>query len=42
MFRVMFLCTGNTCRSQIAEGLAREFGKGVIAPFSAGVNPTGI
>lgn len=42
MFNVMFLCTGNTCRSQMAEGLAREYGKGVIVPFSAGVNPTGI
>ncbi len=42
MFKVMFLCTGNTCRSQMAEGLAREYGKEILIPFSAGVNPTGI
>ena len=41
MFKVMFLCTGNTCRSQMAEGLAREYGKDIIVPHSAGVNPTG-
>jgi len=41
MYKVMFLCTGNTCRSHMAEGLAREYGKGVVAPFSAGVNPAG-
>lgn len=42
MLKIMFLCTGNMCRSQMAEGLAREYGKGVIVPFSAGVNPSGI
>jgi arsenate reductase (thioredoxin) len=40
--RVMFLCTGNSCRSQMAEGFAREFGKGVIEPYSAGLNPAGL
>jgi arsenate reductase len=38
-FKVMFLCTGNSCRSQMAEGFARELGKGVIAPCSAGLMP---
>ncbi len=38
--RVMFLCTGNSCRSQMAEGLARELGKGIIEPYSAGVMPS--
>lgn len=35
--RVMFLCTANSCRSQMAEGLARELGKGLIEPYSAGL-----
>jgi arsenate reductase (thioredoxin) len=40
--KVMFLCTGNSCRSQMAEGFARELGKGVIEPYSAGLNPAGL
>lgn len=40
--KVMFLCTGNSCRSQMAEGFAREFGKGKITVYSAGLNPQGI
>ena len=36
MLKVMLLCTANSCRSQMAEGLARELGKNVIEPFSAG------
>jgi len=39
MLKVMFLCTGNTCRSQMAEGFARELGKGVIEAYSAGLEP---
>ncbi len=42
MTTVMFLCTGNTCRSQIAEGFARELGKGIIASCSAGLVPAGL
>lgn len=34
---VMFLCTANSCRSQMAEGLARHLGKGVVEPYSAGL-----
>ena len=42
MQRVLFLCTGNACRSQMAEGWARkEFGNSVEA-FSAGVVKHGI
>lgn len=41
MTEVMFLCTGNTCRSQMAEGFARELGKGVIKVYSAGLAPAG-
>ncbi|MDA8090999.1 MAG: arsenate reductase ArsC [Nitrospiraceae bacterium] len=41
MKRIIFLCTGNTCRSQMAEGFARELGRGLIEAHSAGVNPAG-
>ena len=37
--RILFLCTQNACRSQIAEGLARHFGKGRIESHSAGTEP---
>lgn len=36
----MFLCTANSCRSQMAEGFAREYGKGIIETFSAGLFPS--
>ncbi|NOZ84645.1 MAG: arsenate reductase ArsC [Epsilonproteobacteria bacterium] len=42
MFKVMFLCTGNSCRSQMAEGIAKKLGAGLIESFSAGLVPTGI
>ena len=42
MLKVMFLCTGNSCRSQMAEGFARELGKGILDPYSAGVSPQGV
>jgi arsenate reductase len=43
--RVLFLCTANSCRSQMAEGLINHFFADKIAAFSAGtqasyVNPT--
>lgn len=40
--KVMFLCRGNTCRSQMAEGFARKLGKGLIEPYSAGLMPAGV
>jgi arsenate reductase len=35
--RVLFLCTGNSCRSQIAEGYARALQGTLIEAFSAGI-----
>jgi arsenate reductase len=37
---VLFVCTGNSCRSQMAEGLARRLRGNVIEAFSAGVYPS--
>ncbi|HEX6480709.1 MAG TPA: metalloregulator ArsR/SmtB family transcription factor [Ktedonobacteraceae bacterium] len=37
--RVLFLCTGNSARSQIAEGLLRHLSKGQVEAFSAGSDP---
>lgn len=41
MFRVVFLCTENSNRSQMAEGFARRHGEGVITAWSAGSKPSG-
>ena len=40
--RVMFLCTGNSCRSQMAEGWARALKPDAIEPYSAGTEPHGM
>jgi arsenate reductase (thioredoxin) len=40
--RVLFLCTGNSCRSQMAEGWARYLKGDQIEPYSAGIVPHGI
>jgi protein-tyrosine-phosphatase len=37
--RVLFLCTGNSARSQIAEGLFRKLSRGRADVFSAGTSP---
>jgi len=37
--KILFLCTGNSCRSQMAEAWARELLGGEIEPYSAGVEP---
>lgn len=42
MLKIMFLCTGNSCRSQIAEGFARVLGKGTIEAHSAGLIAAGV
>lgn len=37
--RILFLCTGNSCRSQMAEGWARALKADAIEPYSAGIAP---
>lgn len=39
---IYFLCTGNSCRSQMAEGWARHFGGDKIEVHSAGVEAHGL
>lgn len=41
MKKVLFVCVENSCRSQMAEGFARLFGKGIFEPYSAGSKPSG-
>ena len=38
--RLLFLCTGNSCRSQVAEGWARRL-RGEIGEYVAGLPPPG-
>ena len=40
-YRVLFVCIGNACRSQMAEAFARRYGSGVLDPQSAGLAPAG-
>ncbi len=39
--KVLFVCIGNSCRSQMAEALARRWAADVIEPSSAGIYPLG-
>src|ERR1041385_575638 len=40
--RVLFLCTGNSARSQMAEGLLRKMAGNSFDVFSAGTHPKGL
>jgi arsenate reductase (thioredoxin) len=40
--KVLFLCTGNSARSQMAEGYLRHVAGGEFEPVSAGVEPKGL
>ena len=40
--RLLFLCTGNSCRSQMAEGWTRHLKGGQIEAFSAGIETHGL
>lgn len=39
---ILFLCTGNSCRSQMAEGFARALGGDRVEVYSAGIEPAGL
>ena len=39
--KILFVCVGNTCRSQMAEGFAKHYGKGKIEVRSAGTSASG-
>jgi arsenate reductase len=38
-FIIAFVCTGNSCRSQMAEGFARFYGSSLLEAYSAGTHP---
>ena len=40
--RVLFLCTRNSARSQMAEGLLRHYKGGIYKAFSAGTDPSNV
>src|SRR5215216_653976 len=40
--RVLFVCIGNSCRSQMAEGFARKYGGDCLTIQSAGLSPAAI
>ena len=39
-YKVAFVCVGNSCRSQIAEGFAGEYAADILDVYSAGTDPS--
>jgi arsenate reductase len=39
---ILFLCTGNSCRSQMAEAFMNKYHSGKFISYSAGTNPSGV
>ena len=42
MVKILFLCTGNSCRSQMAEGWAHALKSDVVDAYSAGIETHGL
>jgi arsenate reductase len=42
MLKILFLCTGNSCRSQMAEGWAHQLKAHEIEAYSAGIETHGL
>lgn len=42
MKKILLLCTGNSCRSQMAEGYLKAFAKGKTEIYSAGIETHGV
>ena len=40
--KVLFLCTGNSCRSQMAEGFLRDMASDCFEVYSAGLKPSSV
>ncbi|TYB89607.1 MAG: arsenate reductase ArsC [Kosmotoga sp.] len=40
-YKVAFVCVGNSCRSQMAEGFTKEYGGDILEVYSAGTHPAG-
>ncbi|MGM0568430.1 MAG: arsenate reductase ArsC [Elusimicrobiota bacterium] len=40
--KILFLCTGNSCRSQMAEGWTRHLKGNIVEPYSAGIQTHGL
>ncbi len=39
-YKVAFVCVGNSCRSQMAEGFAKEYASDIFEVYSAGTDPS--